>query len=68
MTGSRFRKLRHSLGLSQEDVADLAGVRRQTVSGWEKNGPPQVAAVMLVSWSMLTDHQQTKARDLILPA
>lgn len=34
---AKIRQRRKELRLSQEDLADLAGVARQTVSAWERN-------------------------------
>lgn len=36
-TGTRIAKRRHVLGLSQEQLAALVGVRRDTVSAWERD-------------------------------
>lgn len=38
LTGDRIRSARNRKSWSQKDLADKAGVTRQTVSGWENGG------------------------------
>jgi transcriptional regulator with XRE-family HTH domain len=39
--GARLVLLRHDLGLSQEEAADLCGVKRPTWATWEKGSIPR---------------------------
>jgi DNA-binding XRE family transcriptional regulator len=45
--GARFRDERARLRMSQAELARWLGVDRTTVSRWETEGPPRVAALAL---------------------
>ena len=49
--GNQIKKYRNELGLSQEELADIIFVTRQTISNWEneKNYPDIKSLVMLSS-------------------
>ena len=37
MVGEKLQSLRRKQGMSQQEVADLLGVTRQTISNWESD-------------------------------
>lgn len=47
MTPEEFRELRKRLGMSQEDLAQLLGVRGVTISRWETSCEPISKMVVL---------------------
>ena len=48
MSGDEIKKLRNNLKLTQEDLAEMLGVTRLTISNYEKGGKiPEARLVML---------------------
>lgn len=56
--GERIQQLRKSVGLSQEQLADMAGVSRQAISKWETDqSAPEIEKLLSLSkvFSVSTD-------------
>jgi len=61
--GSRIKGLRKARNLTQEQVADALGIRKQTVSSWEKD---QVKNLTLQNLFALSDALDCEPRFLAL--
>ena len=57
--GSKIKNARNNIGLTQEQVAEVLGVSRQTISNWENNKSyPDIISVIKMSdiYSVSLDH------------
>ena len=57
--GSKLKNARNNIGLTQEQVAEVLGVSRQTISNWENNKSyPDIISVIKMSdiYSISLDH------------
>lgn len=43
MTGAQFKAARKRLGYSQQQLASMWNVTRQSITNWERNDPPGYA-------------------------
>jgi DNA-binding transcriptional regulator YiaG len=72
MTSQELKALRESLGLSQQWLADQAGVQKRTVAYWEsgRNQVPKDVAEIILSAAKdaakkkVTDYPETFARSI----
>lgn len=51
--GYRVRRERKRLGFSQADFADIGGVSKRTLAGWESTDGPSPTATALAAWSLV---------------
>lgn len=65
MTGDQFRDERVTHGLTQKEVGEELGVKRQTIHTWEKRGPALVPRPAAMALRLLKD--TTPEKDLHAP-
>lgn len=67
MTPSRFRAYRHTLGLTQQQMAETLGLKSaRTIRRYETEGshPPEWAAILIEHIAINTNRNKEKQHDL----